>query len=61
MVLAWLLPTLYLLPGMLAYRRNREQAHLILTVNLFFGWTVAGWIISMLWVTRSRVPSAGGV
>ena len=34
----------YLLPSMIASIRNVEHGGAIVAVNVFFGWTVLGWI-----------------
>lgn len=40
---------LYLLPSFIAYRHSKTNFQLILAVNLLLGWTVIGWIISLIW------------
>lgn len=43
------LMVLYFLPSINAYGRGHHQKHPILTINLFLGWTVLGWVIALAW------------
>lgn len=46
---------IYLLPAFIAYERAHANRHAILLINLLFGWSVIGWIGSLVWsVTSSR-------
>jgi hypothetical protein len=45
----------YFIPGIIAIARHRRQAVFIFLVNLFFGWSVVGWIIALLWAFRADV------
>jgi hypothetical protein len=47
-----LLALLYFLPTILASRRGHEITGVLL-LNLFFGWTVIGWIALFLWALLS--------
>jgi hypothetical protein len=47
-LLAFLL-VLYFLPAVVAYSRHHHQLVPILLINLFFGWTVLGWIGALIW------------
>jgi uncharacterized BrkB/YihY/UPF0761 family membrane protein len=38
----------YLLPSMIASIRNVEHGGAIVAVNVFFGWTVLGWIAVLI-------------
>jgi hypothetical protein len=40
---------LYFLPSIVAYKRKRKNAQAILLLNLLLGWTVIGWIVSIVW------------
>jgi hypothetical protein len=43
-----LLATIYLLPSVIAFARGRHQnGASVFVVNLFLGWTLLGWVISM--------------
>ncbi len=44
---------LYFLPSIEAYRRKHENTQSILIVNLFFGWTLIGWVFSLVWAIKN--------
>jgi hypothetical protein len=50
---------LYLLPAIIAHHRHHNSAGSILIINLFFGWSIIGWIICFAWAcsgnTRQQV------
>jgi hypothetical protein len=41
-----LIALLYFLPTFNAYSNKKRNASSVLIVNLFFGWTVIGWVIA---------------
>lgn len=43
----FLLALLYLLPSIAAYQNESNIRESVLIVNLFFGWTLIGWVISL--------------
>ena len=44
---AIIIPLLYFLPTFLALKKRRTLG--IFLINLFLGWTVAGWIVALVW------------
>ncbi|MEL6606672.1 MAG: superinfection immunity protein [Bacteroidota bacterium] len=48
-----LLFTLYLLPTIIAGIRNNNFSA-ILVLNLFLGWTLVGWVVSLSWSLASK-------
>ena len=52
MLFITLLALLYFLPTIVAAHRGHAIA-LILLLNLFFGWTVIGWFIMLVWALVS--------
>lgn len=40
---------LYFFPSLLAYYEEHPSKRNILLVNVFAGWTIAGWFVSALW------------
>ena len=40
---------LYFLPSINAMSRKHKNSDAILLVNLFFGWTVIGYLIALIW------------
>lgn len=39
----------YFLPAIVATNRQRPDVMSIFIVNLFFGWTVVGWVLTLAW------------
>jgi hypothetical protein len=39
----------YFLPSIIAFRRNHLNAVAILALNLFLGWSLIGWVVSLVW------------
>ena len=51
----------YWFPTLLAFHWRHRNRAAILIVNFFFGWTVVGWVISLIWActdNRETAPSA---
>jgi hypothetical protein len=46
----------YFLPTIVAFGRARHNKVAILVLNLFLGWTVIGWVISLVWAVSSSQP-----
>ena len=44
-----ILLSLYFLPTIIAFMRNKENKISILALNLFLGWTLIGWVLSLVW------------
>jgi hypothetical protein len=55
MIFVALLALLYFLPTIVAANRGHGIA-LVLLLNLFFGWTVIGWFILLVWALVSCPP-----
>lgn len=53
MPLVFLAVLLYFLPAIIAH--NKRDFTAILLVNLFFGWTVIGWIVALIWACAADV------
>lgn len=41
--------TVYFLPTIIALFRNHHQWGAITVINLFFGWTLIGWVLTLAW------------
>lgn len=39
----------YFIPWFVAWGRNHPQVGAIFVVNLFLGWTIVGWVVSLAW------------
>jgi hypothetical protein len=48
---------LYFLPFILAYSKNHINKRKIFIVNLFFGWTIIGWGICLIWANRAKTKN----
>lgn len=44
---------LYFVPSIIANVRNRAVAPVML-LNLFFGWTLIGWVAALIWAATER-------
>jgi len=45
---------IYMLPSIIAYKRNHLNIACVVLVNIFFGWTLLGWLIALIWATSSH-------
>lgn len=58
-MLALLLITfLYFTPSILAIVRGAPDTGSVIVINLFFGWTFLGWVISLAMAARSRTDTS---
>ena len=55
-LLPLLIVFLYFLPTAAAINMHNPRYHSIFIMNLFFGWTVAGWLVALVWSIRAPVP-----
>lgn len=49
---------LYFLPTSIACARSHQNAGLIFLLNLFFGFTMLGWIIAFIWAFSAQPKPA---
>jgi hypothetical protein len=49
-------PALYLLPTYEAWKRKHPNLTAIALVNLFLGWTLIGWVVSVVWAYKNPEP-----
>jgi len=47
-----LLILLYFLPSIIAIKKKEKNKVTIIVINLFLGWTVIGWIFTLIWVIK---------
>jgi len=46
---------IYLFPTVIAASKQRKNSTAIFLVNFFFGWSIIGWFIALIWaVTEDR-------
>lgn len=48
-LLAVLIFTVYFLPTLIAFLRQHKNKLAIFLLNLLLGWTVLGWVVSLVW------------
>jgi hypothetical protein len=48
--------TMYLLPTIIASHRGVSNVGTIAVLNIFFGWSVVGWILGLAWACKSVKP-----
>jgi hypothetical protein len=44
---------IYILPSIIAFRRNHPNRWIILVINVAFGGTIIGWGIALVWAMRA--------
>lgn len=44
-----LIIAIYFVPAILAFRAKKTNKLAILALNFFLGWTLIGWVISLVW------------
>jgi predicted permease len=47
----------YWLPSLVAFHRKHKNRMAITVANLFVGWTIVGWIVSLIWAFTSNVET----
>jgi hypothetical protein len=48
---------IYMLPALVAHARDLPQRRTITLVNIIFGWTLIGWLVSFLWALLAETPA----
>jgi Superinfection immunity protein len=43
----------YFLPSIVALARSKRDLLSIFLLNLFLGWTLIGWIVSLVWAAKT--------
>lgn len=51
LTILFILILIYLIPSWIAWETERRQALPITILNVFLGWTLLGWVISLVWAT----------
>jgi len=57
-ILGIVLFVLYWIPTFVAWTRKHPDKISILVLNLFLGWSVIGWVISLVWSLKSKPAAA---
>ncbi len=50
---------MYVLPTLLAFRRERRKKWTIMAINLLLGWTLVGWVVALLMTYSYEPPPEG--
>jgi predicted membrane protein len=45
---------LHFLPSFVAFNRRADNFIWILLINIFFGWTLIGWVVALIWAFNDR-------
>lgn len=45
---------LYMLPTIIASLRKKKNAGAIMALNFFLGWTMIGWVVSLVWALTAE-------
>lgn len=54
LLLAVLFARVHLIPTLVAAHREHCHTHTIFSVNLFFGWTIADWLVLLAWACSGQ-------
>jgi hypothetical protein len=46
----------YFIPALVAFSRKHHNAGAICALNIFLGWTVVGWVVSLVWALSNPAP-----
>jgi len=49
LLLVVLIFVIYFLPTLIAFLRKHKHSLAIFLLHLFLGWTVLGWVVSLVW------------
>lgn len=49
--------SMYFLPALVAWKRSHRNASAIGVLNLFLGWTMIGWVGSLVWAFTSNTAT----
>jgi hypothetical protein len=49
-----ILSLFYFLPFAVAFYKKRANTGAIFALNLFLGWTLIGWVISLVWALKEE-------
>ncbi len=53
-----ILTFLYFIPAVVAFRRKHQNATPIMVLNVFLGWTILGWVASLIWALTTPAAKA---
>ena len=47
---------MYFLPSIVAFARSKRDMASIVLLNFFLGWTMIGWVVSLVWAFKTDLP-----
>lgn len=47
---------LYFIPTIIAFARGKSNKAAILALNFFLGWSLIGWVVSLVWALANEQP-----
>lgn len=50
---------LYFVPSFVAWKRKHRQLVPIILVNVFFGWSLLGWVAALVWAFMNPSSATG--
>jgi hypothetical protein len=56
-VLTIIFLSMYFLPALVAWKRSHKNASAIGVLNLFLGWTMIGWVGSLVWAFTNNTTT----
>lgn len=45
---------IHFIPTIIAFKRSATSRWIIFLVNLFFGWTIIVWLVTLIWACEGR-------
>lgn len=55
LLLCLILAIPYLIPSLIANARRHRNANSIFVFNIFFGWSILGWVVALMWSVSGNV------
>ncbi len=49
---------IYFVPTIIAFVRNKSNKIAILALNFLLGWSLIGWVVSLVWALSNEQPAA---
>lgn len=59
LIVGFMIIPIYFIPMIVSIKRSHPQAGTISIINLFLGWTLLGWVISLAWAASSIEKKEG--
>jgi hypothetical protein len=53
-VIVFIVTLIHFVPTIIAFKRGAASRWIIFLVNLFFGWTIIVWLVTLIWACEGR-------